>query len=194
MEKAANVLDNQEMKVRSLNPKLFGLWIFMGTVVMIFISLSSAYIVKKAEGDWLLIQFPQMFKLTSIMIVLSSISMHFAYIASKRNNLFNIRLGLAITALLAVGFTVGQYRAWGELVDQQIFFVGNPAGSFIYVFTGLHIAHLFGGLIFLLIVLRRAFAYKVHSKSMLSIELCTTYWHFLGGLWLYLYLFLILNN
>ena len=189
-----NVMNQEEGKVRSVNPKMFGLWIFMVTVVMIFISLSSAYIVKKAEGDWLLIQFPQMFKYTSVLIVLSSLSMHFAYIASKRNNLLNIRLGLGITGLLAIAFTVGQYWSWSELVEQGVFFVGNPAGSFIYVFTGLHVAHLLGGLIFLMIVLRKAFAYQVHSKSMLSIQLCATYWHFLGGLWLYLYLFLILNN
>lgn len=194
MDNVVNVMSEQQGRVRSVNPKLFGLWIFMVTVVMIFISLSSAYIVKKAEGDWLLIQFPQMFKVTSVLIVLSSLSMHFAYLASKKNNLFNIRLGLGITGLLAIAFTVGQYWSWGELVEQGVFFVGNPAGSFIYVFTGLHVAHLFGGLIFLIIVLRRAFAYKVHSKSMLSIQLCATYWHFLGGLWLYLYLFLILNN
>ncbi len=194
MEKVANVIKQEEGKVRSVNPKLFGLWTFMVTVVMIFISLSSAYIVKKADGDWLLIQFPQMFKVTSVLIVLSSLSMHFAYLASKRNNLLNIRVWLAITGLLAIAFCVGQYWSWGELVDQGVFFVGNPAGSFIYVFTGLHVAHLFGGLIFLIIVLRRSFSYKVHSKSMLSIQLCAVYWHFLGGLWLYLYLFLILNN
>lgn len=193
MENVGNVL-NPEGQVRSVNPKLFGLWIFMVTVVMIFISLSSAYIVKKADGDWLLIQFPQMFKITSVLIILSSVSMHFAYIASKRNNLLNIRLGLGITGLLAIAFTVGQYLSWGELVDQGVFFVGNPAGSFIYVFTGLHVAHLFGGLIFLIIVLGRAFTYQVHSKNLLSIQLCASYWHFLGGLWLYLYLFLILNN
>ena len=193
MENVVNVM-GQKGRVRSVNPKLFGLWIFMVTVVMLFISLSSAYIVKKAEGDWLLIQFPQMFKITSVLIVLSSISMHFAYVASKRNHLFNIRLGLGITGLLAIAFTAGQYWSWSELVEQRVFFVGNPAGSFIYVFTGLHVAHLFGGLIFLIVVLRRAFVYQVHSKSMLSIQLCATYWHFLGGLWLYLYLFLILNN
>ena len=181
-------------RVRSMNPKKFALWIFMITVVMIFASLTSAYIVKKAEGDWLLIEFPQLFKLTSVLIVLSSISMHFAYIAAKRNNLFNIRLGLGITGVLAIAFTVGQYMSWGELVAQGVYFVGNPAGSFIYVFTGLHVAHLAGGLIFLLVVVRRSFAYRVHSKSLLSIELCTTYWHFLGGLWLYLYLFLLSNN
>ena len=182
------------VRVRSMNAKKMALWIFLGTVVMIFASLTSAYIVKKSEGDWLIVQFPELFKLTSLFITLSSISMHFAYISSKRNNLFNIRLGLLITAVLAVAFSVGQYMSWSELVEQGVYFVGNPAGSFIYVFTGLHVAHLLGGLVFLLIVLRRAFDYKVHSKSMLGIELCTTYWHFLGGLWLYLYIFLIVNN
>ena len=193
MESRTAVMSNAG-RVRSMNPKKFALWIFMITVVMIFASLTSAYIVKKAEGDWLLIEFPQLFKLTSVLIVLSSISMHFAYIAAKRNNLFNIRLGLGITGVLAIAFTVGQYMSWGELVAQGVYFVGNPAGSFIYVFTGLHVAHLAGGLIFLLVVVRRSFAYRVHSKSLLSIELCTTYWHFLGGLWLYLYLFLLSNN
>ena len=193
MEAKAAVMSNAG-RVRSMNPKKFALWIFMITVVMIFASLTSAYIVKKAEGDWLLIEFPQLFKFTSVLIVLSSVSMHFAYIAAKRNNLFNIRLGLAITGVLAIAFTIGQYLSWGELVEQGVYFVGNPAGSFIYVFTGLHVAHLAGGLIFLMVVVRRSFAYRVHSKSLLSIELCTTYWHFLGGLWLYLYLFLLSNN
>ena len=177
-----------------MNPQKFALWLFMLSVLMIFAALTSAYIVKKAEGNWLIITFPEMFQLTSVFIILSSISMHFAYLAAKRNNLFNIRLGLAITGVLAVAFAVGQYLAWGQLVDQDVFFVGNPAGSFIYVLTGLHVAHLLGGLIFLTVVLVKAFSYKVHSKSLLSIELCTTYWHFLGGLWLYLYIFLVLNN
>ncbi len=191
---SVNAMATTTVRVRSMNASKMALWIFMGTVVMIFVSLTSAYIVKKAEGDWLIFQFPELFKLTSVFIVLSSLSMHFAYISTKKNNLFNIRLGLLITAALAVAFSVGQYMSWSELVDQGVYFVGNPAGSFIYVFTGLHVAHLAGGLIYLLVVLRRAFAYKVHSKSMLGIELCATYWHFLGGLWLYLYIFLIVNN
>lgn len=194
MSDRADVISSGPIKVRSMNPKKFGLWLFMLSVLMIFASLTSAYIVKKAEGDWLVITFPELFKLTSVLIILSSISMHFSYVASKKNNIKNIRIGLAITGLLALAFSVGQYLSWGELVDQGVFFVGNPAGSFIYVLTGLHVAHLFGGLIFLIIVLKQAFSYQVHSKNLLSIELCATYWHFLGGLWLYLYIFLILNN
>lgn len=120
--------------------------------------------------------------------------MHFAYISAKRNNIQNIRIGLAVTGILALAFIVGQVKAWGQLVDGGYHFVGNPASSFIYIFTGLHIVHLIGAVVFLLIVLAKAFKYKVHSKSMVRIEMCTTFWHFLGGLWLYLYLFLIFNN
>lgn len=181
-------------KVRSMHPQKFAMWLFIITVTMIFAALTSAYIVKRAEGDWLVIDFPSLFNVTSVLIVLSSISMHFSYISARRNNILNIRLGLGVTALLAIAFVIGQYLSWGQLVSQDVFFVGNPAGSFIYVFTGLHVVHLVGGIAFLIVVLVSAFKYKVHSKSLDRIEMCATYWHFLGGLWLYLYLFLIFNN
>lgn len=187
-------LPNTFARVRSMNPKKFALWLFIISVTMIFASLTSAYVVKKAEGNWLIFQFPVSFVYTSILIVLSSVSMHFAYLSAKRNNISNIRIGLVISALLAIAFAVGQYMSWSELVAQDVFFVGNPAGSFIYVFTGLHVAHLVGGLVYLFIVLSSSFKFKVHSKNLLSIEMCATYWHFLGGLWLYLYIFLMLNN
>jgi cytochrome c oxidase subunit 3 len=193
MEKSADI-PLGKVRVRSMNPKKFAMWLFMISVTMIFASLTSAYIVKKAEGNWSLIEFPSMFAVTSVLIVLSSLTIHFAYVSAKRNNLLNIRIGLVVTGILAILFTLGQYMSWGQLVDQEVFFVGNPAGSFIYVFTGLHAAHLVGGLIFLVVVLYNSFKYKVHSKSLSQMEMCITYWHFLGGLWLYLYLFLILNN
>lgn len=194
MDKSADIPLIGNVRVKSMNPKKFAMWLFIISVTMIFASMTSAYVVKKAEGDWLLIDFPSMFNITSVFIILSSVSMQFAYFSAKRNNLLNIRIGLVITAVLAIAFTVGQYLSWGELVEQDVYFVGNPAGSFVYIFTGLHVVHLLGGLVYLTIVLVKAFKYKVHSKSLTQIEMCTTYWHFLGGLWLYLYLFLILNN
>jgi cytochrome c oxidase subunit 3 len=180
--------------IRSMHPQKFALWLFLISVVMIFVSLSSAYVVKKSVGDWVYIDFPSMFKITSVIIILSSVSMHFAYLSAKKNNIKSVRTGLAITGILAVLFVSGQFKAWDELIAGGFHFVGNPASSFIYVFSGLHRVHLFGALVFLGVVLTNAFQFKVHSKSMLRIEMCTTFWHFLGGLWLYLYLFLILNN
>ena len=181
-------------KVRSMHPQKFAMWLFLVSVVMIFISLSSAYIVKKAVGEWEYINFPPLFKVTTGIIILSSVTMHFAYLSAKKNNIRNIKIGLILTALLALLFVVGQYFAWGQLVDAGHYFVGNPASSFIYVFTGLHVVHLIGAIIFLFIVLGKSYNYKVHSKSLVRIEMCSTFWHFLGGLWLYLYLFLIFNN
>ena len=194
MESTSELPIQPSERVRSMHPQKFGMWLFIITVVMIFISLSSAYIVKKGAGNWQYIELPSLFQVTTGLILLSSITMHFAYFSAKKNNLLNIRLGVILTALLAGGFIYGQIAAWNEMVQNGAFFVGNPASSFIYVFTGVHIAHLIGGIVFLAIVLVSAFRYQVHSKRLARIEICTTYWHFLGGLWLYLYIFLTLNN
>lgn len=178
----------------TMHPKKFALWLFMVSVVMLFIALTSAYIVKQSDGVWLDIQLPVLFDYTTALILLSSVSIHWAYVSARNNEIKKIRLALMVTSVLGLSFLVGQYMAWGDLVDQGVFFVGNPAGSFLYVLTGLHGLHLVSGVIFLLIVVKSAFTYKVHSKSMVQIEMCATYWHFLGGLWLYLYIFLALNH
>jgi cytochrome c oxidase subunit 3 len=193
-EENLNISIKPSEKVRAMHPQKFAMWLFIITVVMIFISLTSAYVVKKGAGDWQYFVMPDTFQFTTLVILLSSVSMHFAYLSARKNHITNIRVGVVITAFLAVGFIIGQVQAWSELVDQGAYFVGNPAGSFIYVFTGLHVAHLVGGVIFLLIVLISAFRYQVHSKRLARIEMCTTYWHFLGGLWMYLYIFLLINN
>jgi len=178
----------------SMHPKKFALWLFIVSVVMIFASLTSAYIVREAEGNWLLFEMPQIIYYNTIIIVLSSVTMQWAYSAAKKDNLNNLRIGLIATTALGFAFLAGQYLAWGALVDNNVFFVGNPAGSFMYVLTGLHGVHLISGVIFLSLVLRAAFKYKVHSRNLLKVEMCTTYWHFLGGLWVYLFIFLAFNH
>ncbi|MGB3848887.1 MAG: cytochrome c oxidase subunit 3 [Tunicatimonas sp.] len=177
----------------SMHPKKFALWLFITTVVMIFASMTSAYIVRQSEGNWLEFELPPAFWITTGIILLSSVTMHLAYLAAKRDNLKGLRIVMAITTVLGIAFLVGQYLAWGELVAMDVYFVGNPGGSFVYVLSGLHAAHLIGGVVFLLITLVSVFRYRVHAKSMDQMEMCATYWHFLGGLWLYLFVFLLLN-
>jgi len=114
--------------------------------------------------------------------------------SAKENEMKNTKLMLSTTFILGVTFLITQFMGWGQLVDQNVYFAGsNALASFIYVLTGLHAAHLISGVIFLLITLLAAFNFKVHSKSMVLIQMCTTYWHFLGGLWIYLFLFLTVN-
>jgi cytochrome c oxidase subunit III len=178
----------------SMHPKKFALWLFMVTVVMLFAAFTSAYIVRQSEGNWLQFDLPSAFWITSGVIILSSITMHWAYLSAKKDNLDTVKLAMGITTVLGITFLIGQFIAWGELVESNVYFVGNPAGSFVYVFSGLHGLHLLGGVVFLIIVLIQTFRYKIHAKSLDQIEMCATYWHFLDGLWLYLFLFLLLNN
>jgi cytochrome c oxidase subunit III len=137
--------------------------------------------------------------------------------AVKRDNRKNLKLALGLTALFGIGFVVFQYFAWSQLVSQGIYFVGqikeiktdyayipagretaaeigntgNVAGSFLYVITGLHVAHLLGGMIALFVVFSRAFLGKYSAANYLGVSTCAIYWHFLGGLWVYLFFFLL---
>ncbi|MFP4089717.1 MAG: heme-copper oxidase subunit III [Cyclobacteriaceae bacterium] len=179
----------------SMHPKKFALWLFIVSVVMIFAALTSAYIVRQAEGNWLVFNLPDRLWITSGIILLSSISMHWSYLSAKKDNLTSLRIGMVITSILGIAFLVGQFMSWQDLVAIDVYFAGgNPSGSFIYVLTGLHGLHLVSGVIFMLVVLANAFRFKIHSKSMDQMEMCATYWHFLDGLWLYLFIFLLLNH
>jgi cytochrome c oxidase subunit 3 len=193
MEKELNYIDLVEQPI-SMHPKKFALWLFMVTVVMVFAGLTSAYIVRQAEGNWLEYDLPVIFWITSGTVVLSSLFLHYAYYSAQKDNLAGVRIGMSLAVLLGVAFLVGQWYSWVAMVDREVFFVGNPSGSFLYVFTGLHAVHLISGVIFLIIVLISSFRYEVHSKSMIGMEMATTYWHFLAGLWVYLFMFLLLNH
>lgn len=178
----------------SMHPKKFALWLFIVTVVMIFAAFTSAHIVRQADGDWLIYDLPTMLWYTSGIIILSSVFMQWAYVAAKRDKPEQVKLALAITTVLGILFLVGQVKAWGQMVDANVYFTGNPAGSFLYIFTGIHGLHLVSGVIYLIYMLISSFRYKVHSKNMLNMEMSATWWHFLGGLWIYLFIFLLLNH
>ncbi len=176
----------------SMHPKKFAMWLFLASVGMLFAAFTSAYIVRQAEGNWVYFELPKLFYYTTAVILLSSVTMQWAYGSAKKDNLNRVKLLVSATSVLGIVFLAGQVMAWRELVKMSVYFVGNPSGSFLYVLTGLHGLHLVTAIIFLLIVLNGTWKYKVHSKNMAQMEMCTTYWHFLSGLWLYLFVFLLL--
>src|SRR5687767_11090230 len=185
-------------KPLAMHPKKFALWLFMVSVIMVFGAFTSAYIVRQAEGNWMDFPMPSMFWFTTVIILLSSGTMHWAYFAAKRDNIEMAKVAMSITAILGIAFLIGQYMGWAELVREGVHFVGRDgsavSGSFLFVISGVHGVHVISGVIFLLFVLVAVFRLKVHSRSLLQIEMCTTYWHFLDGLWLYLFVFLLLNR
>ncbi len=178
----------------AMHPKKFALWIFIASVVMIFAAFTSAYMVRQAAGNWLVFELPDSFFITTVIILLSSAAMHWAYYSAKKDNVEMTKLAMGITTLLGAAFLVGQFIAWRDLVKDNVYFAGNPSGSFVYVISGVHGLHMISGVVFLMIVLVATFRYKVHSRNLAQIEMCATYWHFLDGLWLYLFVFLLLNR
>ena len=170
------------------------LWLGMISMIMIFGSLTSAYVVRMGKGDWLHFDLPQMFYVSTAVIIISSVTMNWAVSAARKNDFKSVKIASLITLGLGLLFVISQFQGWGVLVDQKVFFAGkdsNAAGSFLYALTGLHMAHLLGGLIALIVVSLQAFRVKYNSENLLGIELCAIFWHFLDALWIFLFLFLL---
>ena len=188
-----NSTDNKGL----INSGKFTLWMFLVSIVMIFAALTSAYIVRRAEGNWLEFEMPVLFIWSSITIVISSITMHLSYLSIKNDKIGTSKLLLTLTVVLGFVFLLSQWFAWGQLVNMKVFFGGsaaNAAGSFMYVLTGVHAFHIVSGIVYLLIIFGKTLGNKISSKNAVVMETCATYWHFLGILWIYLYVFLILNH
>jgi cytochrome c oxidase subunit 3 len=196
MKKTAYVQD-QPSPTLAMNPKKFALWLFIVTIIMLFGAFTSAYIVRAAEGNWLEFDLPNIFWISTVVMLISSATMHWAYASARKDELDKLKLAITITFILGLVFLFMQIKGWGALIDIGVFFGGNqsnPAGSFVYVLSFLHALHLIGGLVVLIFSLVAAYNYKIHAKSLLQIEMCATYWHFLDLLWVYLFVFLLLNN
>jgi cytochrome c oxidase subunit 3 len=180
-----------------IHSKKLILWLFMVTIVMIFAALTSAYIVRKADGEWLLFQLPVIFTYSTFIILASSVTLQLGYVSLKKGDQKKSIIYLATTLVLGIAFLYTQLKGWGALVDDNVFFGGsssNPSGSFVYVLSGLHAFHLVTGLIYLIVVLILGAQNKLSKENSLQYELCTTYWHFLDLLWIYLFVFLMYNN
>ena len=189
----------QKQQTNRVEPRKFTLWLLIIGMSMLFMAFTSAYIVRSAEGNWFNFPLPTVFLYSTVIIVLSSINMVMAYRAAKKDELSQLKLGLILTIVLGVLFCYLQYLGWQDMVQRNLYFSNFDDGtkvsaSFVYVISGVHLLHIIGGLIFLLAVTGKTFALQVHKKNLLLINMCNTYWHFVGILWVYLYLFLYLTR
>ena len=186
--------ENSVPKILRMNPKVFLIWIFMISISMIFVSLISAYIVKKGEPGGFNVDLPSMFYYSTVVVILSSVFKQLSYFSTKKDDFKTQKLYLLGSFVTGVFFLLFQYYGWVQLVEGGVFFVGHPDGSFIYVLSGVHAFHLISGLIFILYIYNSAINLNVHSKNLLSIEMSTTYWHFLAAMWVYLFITLYFYN
>lgn len=169
------------------------LWIGIVSIVMLFAGLTSAYVVRADNGNWLVFQLPDIAFISTAIIITSSLTLLLAQNAIKKGNNKLTVIGLLITLLLGIAFFYTQIEGWKQLTTQGIYFVGkysNASGSFLYLIAAVHLAHMVGGLIALSVSLTKAVLKKYSSSDYLGIELTSIYWHFLDALWVYLFLFL----
>ena len=187
-------VDKPAKETLAMDPIKFILWLFLVSIIMLFASQTSAYLVRRAEGNWLEFEMPKIFWYSTGVLLASSLIMQYAYFAAKKDQFKQLKIAISITFVLGLLFLWMQFEGWKQLVDMNVYFVGNPSGSFFYVFTGLHGFHIITGLIVLTSALVAAFKMNIHAKNLRRIQICTTYWHFLDLLWLYLFVFLLTFN
>jgi cytochrome c oxidase subunit III len=178
---------------KSFHPLKFAMWLAMASIIMLFAALTSAYIVRKAQGNWLEFRLPTIFWFNTLIILLSSVTMQRAVNAFKKYNQNAYRLWLTITFFLGTAFLIGQYIGWLQLDRGGIHLNGNPSGSFVYVISGVHAAHILGGVIILLLSVLRAFFMRFNPNRLVNVQIMATYWHFVDVLWIYLFIFFQIN-
>jgi cytochrome c oxidase subunit 3 len=180
---------------RGIHPPLFALWAAMASIVMMFGSLTSAYIVRQAAGNWLEFRMPDIFFYSTITILLSSVALHTSYWGFRNEKKFIYRLFLPISVLLGIAFVMMQYQGWNDLYSIGVALDGNPGGSFFYLISGVHAAHVVGGIFALTVALLHAYTlpFTYTEKRRRRFQLVLHYWHFVDILWVYLFLFLLIQ-
>jgi cytochrome c oxidase subunit 3 len=170
-----------------------GLRVILGVVTVVFLLLIISYAGRMAYSDWLPLFEPWLLWVNTGWLAASSIAFHAALIAARRGLVTGTRDSLLVGGAFALLFLVGQFLVWRQLFMLGYFAETNPANAFFYVITGLHALHLLGGLV----AWARTFAHYLSGVSsarlILSLELCTTYWHFLLLVWLIAFGLLILT-
>ncbi|WP_291100869.1 MULTISPECIES: cytochrome c oxidase subunit 3 [unclassified Flavobacterium] len=166
----------------------------MISMTMMFAGLTSAFVVSKSRADWLKdFQLPTAFYFSTAVIIGCSVTFHLAKKAIQKDNQSATTAFLLATLGLGIGFVILQFVGFSQIVANGYYFTGAESSittTFLYIVTVVHLIHLAGGLISLLIIIFNQFKQKYNSSQTLGIELGAMYWHFLDLLWVYLFFFL----
>ena len=175
-----------------LHPHRFIMWIAIGSIVMMFAGMTSAYIVKKNQGNWLAFELPVVFWYSTAVILASSVTIYLAGLALKSGKLSAYKILITITSILGVVFVNMQWTGFQDLEMRGIALIGtqsNSSSSFLFIITGMHMLHVLGGVIALIIMFFRSFWIKQDQINLVPVQTVSTYWHFVDILWIYLFIF-----
>ena len=172
-----------------------GMWVGLGSVVMLFAALTSAYILRQTKGisegsGENAVHLPSLLWLNTAFLMASSITFELARRSLARSGFRTFNRLMVLTTMLGAAFLVGQLIAWRQLAAQGVYLVSSAHSSFFYLLTSLHGIHLLGGVAALLYVTVRGFRFDFGPKRRIAVDVTATYWHFMDGLWVYLFLLL----
>jgi len=202
------ILRPSAVERRKVHPHKFALWLALGSIVMMFAGLTSAYIVRMSQGNWRMFQMPATFYASTGVILLSSVTMVMGLRAFKARKIRQYRTLITTTLCLGLLFGVlqslGFYQLYhtpqplilenGKAIMQTVRVTGNPSESFLFIICGLHLVHILGGIVALALVFLNAYRRRVKVYNTTGLEIVATYWHFVDVLWIYLFLFFLVNQ
>ncbi len=184
-----DIVSDQQRK--RIHPHKFVLWVAIGSILMMFAGLTSAFIVKSNQAGWRQVTLPKVFWFSTTVILISSLTVQMALRSFKQREMQRYRVLIGLTLLLGVLFVTLQWLGFRALWAQNIRFIGGGAGQFLYVLFGLHALHVLGGVIALLIMFLKAMSGRTKWYGPVPVEVATTYWHFVDLLWIYLLVFFL---
>jgi cytochrome c oxidase subunit 3 len=167
------------------------MWVAIGSIIMMFAGLTSAYIVKSGQAGWQDIQTPNVFWYSTAVLLISSVTIQGALRSFKQREMNNFRMLLLATLVLGIIFIGLQWAGFSYLWNHGVRFQGAGAGQFLYVIFGLHAIHVVAGVIALIVIAVKQYLSKTRSYNSTSIEVMSTYWHFVDILWVYLLVFFL---
>jgi cytochrome c oxidase subunit 3 len=184
--------DLMGLQQKKIHPNKFTLWVALGSIIMMFAGLTSAYIVKRNQNGWLSFELPRIFWYSTLVILLSSLTIQMALKAFQEREMARYRLMITVTAALGVLFVTLQVLGFMSFQESGLKMIGRGSSasySFLLAIGGLHAVHVLGGVVALLVMFFRAFSKKTRSYSAVPVEVVATYWHFVDILWIYLFIF-----
>ncbi len=195
MNMSVPTVENRKYR-NKIHPKMFALLISCVSIFMMFAGFSSAYVVRQSAGNWMEFPLPTVFYTSTGVLIASSLILHMSYIFFKKGNAFMYKALLSFAFVLGFAFVILQYNGWMEMYGMGIQLTGNPSGSFVYVLSWVHAAHVIGGIGILLVAMIHAFTLKYYVTPLrkMRFEMTLLYWHFVDFLWIYLLCLFILQQ
>jgi cytochrome c oxidase subunit 3 len=182
----------------------------MTAIVMVFVSFSSAYVVRQGlptfdprtnmlVRDWFAVPLPRLLLINTLVLLLSTITMElarrqvarepaFAQVGTVPGDSLNVETGihwLGLTVLLGITFLTGQWMAWHQLAARGFYLDTSPSSSFVYLLTGTHGVHLLGGVLALVAAGAASLLHKPVASRRIVLDVTGWYWHFMALLWIY---------